>query len=238
MQIRDQSFALKQMFPPDDPCAVDLLRLMSGYNDLALIVDWLESHRGVPEDFSEQSWAAGRFELQIRLLRSIMHETLIVLEEAEQSSAFKELEAQIGEDGRRALARLREVREGKDEFSKRMLLFTRNKVAYHYDHGQFKKGLQGLIKKAGDEGPAHIHFIEDRSGQEFYYFAVADCVRVEMTDGLTGQASIKELDALMDLTRSFGTFLEALLNIYTKVHQPSLDLSLRGSPESGSADIR
>jgi len=223
--------------PPDDPCAVDLLRLMSGYNDLALIVDWLESHKEVPEDFSEQSWAAGRFELQIRLLRSIMHETLIVLEEAEQSSAFKELEAQIGEDGRRALARLREVREGKDEFSKRMLLFTRHKVAYHYDHGQFKKGLQGLIKKDGDEGRAHIYFIEDRYGQEFYYFAVADCVRVEMTDGLTGQASIKQLDALTDLTRSLGTYLEGLLEIYIRVQKLPLDLSLRSTPENGSADV-
>ncbi len=39
-----------------------------------------------------------------------------------------------------------------------MLLFTPHKAAYHYDHGQVKKGLQGLIKKAGDEGSGHIYF--------------------------------------------------------------------------------
>ena len=89
MKIRDQSFALKGMFPADDPCAIDLLRLMSGYNDLALIVDWLESHKKVQADFSEQSWAAGRLDLQIRLLRSILHESLIVLEEAEKVPAFE-----------------------------------------------------------------------------------------------------------------------------------------------------
>ncbi len=105
MKIRDKSFALKRMSPPDDPRATDLLRLISGYNALVLIVDWLESHKEVPEDFSGQSWAAGRFELQMRLLRSIIYETLMVLKEAQKFPAFEALEAQIGEDGRGAWAR-------------------------------------------------------------------------------------------------------------------------------------
>ena len=228
MTIRTQSFTIVKAFPPDDPLAVDLLRLMAGYNDIVLVVEWLGSNLEEPHDYHEKMWAAGRLDLQIRLLRATMHEILNVLEEMERLRHLSRLEGQIDEDGQSALTRLREVRKGQDEFSRRLLAMTRHTIAYHYDHGVFEKGLKRLLARYGENSQADLMFIEGRSGHEYYYLALADAVRVESVEGLTGGDGREELDALQDLTRALGTFLESLLKAYGRSNKIDLNFELRG----------
>jgi hypothetical protein len=60
MKLRKLSFPIEKTFSPSDPLAIDILRLMAGYNDMALFIEWLEEHLKEPEEFDEKnlgSWA-------------------------------------------------------------------------------------------------------------------------------------------------------------------------------------
>lgn len=228
MTIRVETFPAGDLFPANDALAIDLMRLMAAYNDLAFTVEWLEAHLTPPEGFNEQTWAAGRLDIQIRLVRSIMHETLKVIEDMKAQPGYSELEAKLDEEGRNALARLREVRTGQDRFSQLLLARTRDKTAYHYDHGLFKKAMGRLIERYSQSFDVRVLFIRnERSGLEQYYFPIADMTRVEMIGELTGEAKLQESEALISLTKSFGSFLQSLLITYAKEKGLSGDFRLK-----------
>lgn len=227
MRIRKEQFTIAKTFPPDDHLAIDLLRLMAGYNDLALIIEWQEAHLKEPEDFYETTWAAGRFDLQVRLLRAIMYEILKVIDELEKLEDFQKLKTMLTDEGKLSLERLHQVSAGKDSFGKRLLALTRNTTAYHYDRNLFKHALKRLITRYSGDADTNLLFIEDRFGHEQYYFSVADFVRVEIVEGLTGEGGTKELETLMELTRAFGSLLEDLLVSYTRLRGLPVNFALR-----------
>jgi hypothetical protein len=103
IKLRKLSFPIEKTFPPSDPLAIDILRLMAGYNDMALVIEWLEEHLKEPEEFNEKTWAAGRLDLQLRLLFAMMHETLNVLVEIQKQQDFPKLEKGLDGNGQGAL---------------------------------------------------------------------------------------------------------------------------------------
>lgn len=156
MKLRTLSFPIEKTFPPSDPLAIDILRLMAGYNDMALIIEWLENHLDEPADFDEKTWAAGRLDLQIRLLFAMMHETLNVLVEIEKQSGFAKLEKDLDGNGEEALAYLRQIRSGQDTLGAALLHSSRNKTTYHYDHNKFRDALKRLIDRFGKDSPINL----------------------------------------------------------------------------------
>jgi hypothetical protein len=96
--LRKLSFSIEKTFPSSDPPAIDIFRLMAGYNDMVLVIEWLEAHLKEPEDFDEKTWAAGRLDLQIRSLFGVMHESLNVLIGIQQQPEFPKLEGEKSGD--------------------------------------------------------------------------------------------------------------------------------------------
>jgi len=227
MKLRKLSFPIENTFPSTCPLAIDILRLMAGYNDMAIVIEWLEERLKEPEEFDEKTWAAGRLDLQLRLLFAMMHETLNVLVEIQKQPDFPKLEKSLDDNGQAALGFLRQIRAGQDELGRRLLALTRNKTAYHYDHVEFREGLKRLLDHFGPNSPATILFIEGESGQEQYYFMLVDAIRAEITHGLTGPENKQYLDKLLELTRSFGTFIESLLKAYASDRGLKTDFSLK-----------
>ena len=227
MEIRLEPFNVSETFPPSDPLAVDLLRLMAGYNDLAFVVEWVEAHLTEPDDDNEKTWAAGRLDLKLRLLYAIMYETLSVLDQMPHEDGFSRLERQLNQSGRSALTRLQQVRTGEDDVGKRLLNITRHKIAYHYDHGLFKKALSQVIERSGKTGRINLMFIKGMSGREQYYCFLADVVRAKISDDLVGGDTKRSLDTLLDLTRTFGTFLESFLIAYSQDRGLRIKFDLR-----------
>jgi len=227
MKIRPITFPIENSFPPSDPLAIDILRLMAGYNDLALIIEWQEDYLKEPPDTNDKTWAAGRLDMQLRLLYSVMHETLNVLQDIQKQPDFPKLERRLDSNGRDALNSLQQIRNGQDELGRKFLTLSRNKTAYHYDHNQFKDGLKRLIDRFGRDCTGNLFFMEHKSGREQYYFPLADMIRAEITQGLTGAANKEYLDKLLALTRSFGIFMESLLIAYASERGLKLDFSFK-----------
>jgi len=227
MKIRPVSFPIEKTFPPSDPLAIDLLRLMAGYNDLALVIEWLEEHLEEPDDQHEKSWAAGRLDLQLRLLFAIMHEILNVMEDLQGRPGFPQLEKRLNEKGRIALGYLRRIRTGQDNLGKKMVAMTRHKTAYHYDHNEFREGLTRLLDGFGRDSTTNLLFVEHKSGSEQYYFLLADMIRAEITQGLTGEANKEYLDKLRELTSSFGVLMESFLIAYASDRGLKIDFSFK-----------
>lgn len=226
---RSHAFVISTSFPPSDPIAVDLFRLQAAYNDLAFAFEWVDAHKRIPSDRHARIVAASRWSFQFRLLAGIMHETLNVLGQMESLPGFPHLEAKMDQDGRRSLERLRKVRSGQDQFSKKFLAITRHKTAYHYDRNEFADALQRLLARYGQTSQSHVLFIEESSGQEEFHFELPDEIRVEIAVGLTGGGGARdELNALLDLVGAFGTFLENILIAYSKDRGLEVDFRLRG----------
>ena len=43
------NFQVRNAFPPESPLAIDLLRLMSAYNDIYEVIDWMVAHQTTPK---------------------------------------------------------------------------------------------------------------------------------------------------------------------------------------------
>src|SRR5713101_7866276 len=154
MKLRKLSFPTEKTFPPSEPLAIDILRLMAGYNDMALVIEWLEEHLKEPEEFNEKTWAAGRLDLQLRLLFAMMLETLNVLVEIQKQPDFPRLEKVLDDNGQNALGFLQQIRAGQDDLGKKLPTLTRNKTTYHYDHVEFRDGLKRLLDRFGKDSEA------------------------------------------------------------------------------------
>jgi hypothetical protein len=56
---------------------------------------------------------------------------------------------------------------------------------------------------------------------------LADAIRAEIIQGLTGAANKDYMDKLLELTRSFGTFIESLLITYASARGLKTDFRLK-----------
>ncbi len=76
---------------------------MAGYNDLAYIVAWADTHKRIPVNPAALTLAAGRWFLQLRLMAAILHEILDVLDSIEKLSGFRDLEGSLDREAQAAL---------------------------------------------------------------------------------------------------------------------------------------
>lgn len=210
------SFSIGKTFPPTDPVAVDLLRLQAAYNDLSFVWEWASAHKKAPKGRLATKVVDSRSFLQFRHLAAIIWEALKVVKEMEELAAFKHLEKQMDADGRRNLKRLQRVLAGRDPLSKKFLAITRNKTTYHYDRGQFAQGLKRVLSRHGKDSQCDILSIEGSNVEEHFHFELPDQIRAEMIVGLTGADVNELLRNLLDLSKTFGTFVERLCVAYCK----------------------
>lgn len=210
------SFPVAKIFPSSDPLAVDLLRLMAGYNDLAYIVAWTDAHKRIPGIPAALTLAAGRWFLQLRLMAAILHEILDVLDSIQKLSGFRDLEGSLDRDAQAALDQLRSVRAGGDGTINRVLERTRDKTTFHFDRGKFRNGLNRMLARFGQDCKSTVLAVYEGTPQEVRpHYVLADEIRTEIAFGLTGAGGgQEELVAVINLVRALTTFLDGLFKAY------------------------
>src|SRR5688572_26710550 len=88
------TFVASSMFPPSSPFAMDILRLMAAYNDLAEILDWMIGTRANVTKRIAWKRARVRMSIQNRLLLGLLHEAFVVFDNMQGTPEFKILEQQ------------------------------------------------------------------------------------------------------------------------------------------------
>lgn len=94
-------FPLGTVFPLNDVIALDLLRLMAGFNDLSYLTEWVDAYfaGSMVKDPAKQNLAAGRWFCQLRFITSVMHEVLKVVNDLKGQKEFAILREQLDENG-------------------------------------------------------------------------------------------------------------------------------------------
>jgi hypothetical protein len=93
------SLLISKVFPIDNPMAIDILRLMSGCNDIYFLEEWVKGHMRTPTHRDALSLATGRNALQMRLMYSVLHESLVVIHQLKRRAGFEKLEPLLDEAG-------------------------------------------------------------------------------------------------------------------------------------------
>ena len=207
-------FIIRKFFPPDDQLAVDLLRLMAGLNDIDFLHEWVMENQAVPKSEAGKVLAASLWGLQFRLLASVLHEILNVIEEMERLEGFAALQERMVESGRLALRTLSNVRNGTDKFSSKFLAMTRHQTAYHYDRAQFRSALGKVLKRFGSESDTY-GILRSVEGKPQFHNPVPEFIRTEISRGLTGVGGgIDELKSLLHLEDQFHVFYRDIFVAY------------------------
>lgn len=209
-------FVIEKAFPSSDSISLYLLLLQGAYNDLQFIGEWVDSHSRNLTDKSATIFAGGRWSLQLRFWAAIVYEILKVLDKAAKDEQFMRLSTKMSTDARDALTRLLNVRLGPDRTLKKFLHRTRNRAAYHYDRDAFESAINKLLDRYGRDSKSHIIVTEGGADKKFH-FLLPDKIRTEIAVGLRGAGSgDKEIQALIDLSADFRTFLFGFFNAYAE----------------------
>ena len=211
-------FLVARVFPPTDPLAIDVLRLLAAENDLRHVDEWIRAHLQIPREELATLVGAGRWFLQLRLCASILHEAMKALSCMEGNGHLATLEKKLNSEGAQALVSLRRVLGGTNEV-KRLMARVRDKGTYHYDRGQFKKSLAQLLRRAGDQEESRL--IWERAGLfgGGTYHQFADAVRTEATLGIAGEAEVgsEKMQQITEVVEAFRAFVEGAFIAYVNV---------------------
>src|SRR5882672_6327950 len=143
------SVRIFDMFPVDDPIAIDILRLMFGCNDTYLVEQWANGTKAIPTNLGAQVITAGRNTLQLRLLCSFLIVSLEVLDGLLKRTEFEPIRTLLSFEGQSALSKLSEMRLRKVPPSasgwgvNETMLRARHTATAHYD---FEKARDALLK--------------------------------------------------------------------------------------------
>jgi hypothetical protein len=214
-----RSFVIGKVFPATDPIAIDLLRLMAGYNDLHFIMEWFEAHRTEAVNENVRRIATGRVSLQLRLMYSFLHESLVVINKMARRPEFKELLTHLNDEGKTALeslltVKLNGVKEGENTFNER-LLHARHTATFHYDEQKFMRVLEDWIKvRRSNEKSYFIDVSDDRLTGSLNYYLIADQIRADLSFGLRNPKQREEMQTMLAFTRSLSAFLSTVFQTY------------------------
>lgn len=210
-------FIIRKFFPSDDLLSVDLLRLMAGLNDLDFLYEWVMENQEVPKSEPGKVLAASLWGLQFRLLASVVHEILNVIEEMERLDGFAALRERMSESGRRALCSLLNVTNGTDKFSRKFLAMTRHQTAYHYDRKQFRSALEKVLKRFGPDSDTYV-ILRAIDGKPVCHNPVQEFIRTEISRGLTGEdGGIDEIRSLTRLEDHCHVFVRDIFIAYCQI---------------------
>ena len=213
-QHRAISFRIAEVFPSSDPAAVDLLRLMSGNNDLVFLDEWIAAHLKAPRHANSRAFAAGRRSTQARLLAAFLYEILNALDDIKGKPYFRELQRLFDKDGLIALTRLKAILRAKSKPPYSLLYQIRNKATFHYDRGETRTSLTSLLGRY-PQSTSTILLLRRRAGEKTpSYYVLADEVRTEISFGLSPQNFQTQFDSLRKIARDFTVVLECALLAY------------------------
>jgi hypothetical protein len=219
------TFVASILFPPSNPLAMDILRLMSAYNDLSEVVDWMIGMGAAGGKRIAWKRARIRMSIQNRILLGLLHEAFVVLDQMQGTQEFKVLEEKfLSGGGKEALMILRLANSGGTESIRSRLSDGRNQVAFHYDREAFEKGATVFSRMFVEKDGAESTMIYERNSRAYFYYA--EQVRENVGYGFNevdGDAQIavklgQYLTESKKLAHKMGGFLDELLLAYTQMN--------------------
>jgi hypothetical protein len=217
------SLLISKVFPIDDAIAIDILRLMSGCNDIYFLEEWVKGHMRMPTHRDALSLATGRNALQMRLLYSVLHESLVVIHQLKGRAGFEKLEPLLDDTGKEALRELLTIKlkefdfENQDWGINEAILRARHKTTFHYDPDKLKEALQRWLLDHSEKEESYIVIQEkDRILGTWPYYAVADMVRAEVAFGIRNPNHSDNLNRAFDLMRCLAAFTDNLFRAYVE----------------------
>ncbi len=215
------SLRIFDVFPKDDPIAIDILRLMFGCNDTYLIEEWANGTKAIPANTGAQVIAAGRNTLQLRLLCSFLSVWLEVLDGLIKRPGFEALCTLISSEGQLALSKLSKIQLKKVAPSARgwgvneTMLRARHTATAHYD---FEKARDALLKWRSNHGPTEagpVVFRQGLGGSDPFY-GIADMAIAEMSFELGNPNFWENVDGILELIHALRVFVDSLFWAFIK----------------------
>lgn len=217
------SILISGMFPPSDPIAIDLLRLMSGCNDIYFIEEWANGTKKIPKSREAMSVAAGRNGLQLRLMYSFLHESLCVVRDLKSRPQFEKLRHLLGNDGEEAFTDLMSIKLDGIKFTTRdwgineSILRARHTATVHYDFKKTNEALDRWLTDHGSNEESYVVFREkSRPFGKWPYYSIADMARAEIAFGISNKNHADNLIRALELMRFVETFTDSLFTAYIK----------------------
>lgn len=208
-------FPAYSVFPPSDVLASHLLALMSGYNDIVRLSDWLEAHQQIPKDELAKKIDDNRRSMQWRFILGILSEIRDSLNTLKADTThFQRLWDALNNDGRTAFQAIERHltwnSSGKTISLAQFLNAVRNRGAFHYIHAHFREGLTKLRQAFGDTDDGFI--IEGTLSKGRMRFSFADTVRNAAAFG--ADLDIKKINVELDNQISKVPEILGLLNTF------------------------
>jgi hypothetical protein len=211
------------MFPTSDPIAIDLLRLMSGCNDIYLLNTWIRATMQNPRTFFPRTIATGRISFQLRLLLSCLHESLVVLNDLIKRPRFAVLRSLLDSQEENALLELSKIKLKGVGFTTKhwdldeSILRARHTATFHYDFARTRETLDSWLRDRGSKEKGYILVGRDRDGLKGRsYYSVADMVRADAALGLGNQQYAKNLSKLSSLIDCLTVLADGIFIAYVK----------------------
>lgn len=228
------AFPAFELFPPADILGQDLLCLMSAYNDILRVVEWMQAYQHKPKDRLARKIDDQRRSMQWRLLLGLLHETSKSLKRmTSDQNRFRELFSYLDNDGRAAYEALKEFLSWNSSDAPKPLdafLFrVRNQGAFHYIRSHFGEGLKQLKESFGSVDDGFI--LEGTPAQGRIRFSFADTARNAAAFGANQDVNRinlelgKHLEEVLELMAQFNHFLQTAFFSYCRLRgfEPSED---------------
>lgn len=208
------AFPAFELFPPADNLGMDLLCLMSAYNDMLRVVEWMQVHQHQLKDPLARKIDDQRKSMQWRLLLGLLHETLESLKRMTgDQSQFEEILAELDDDGRIAFESLKKCLNWNSSDTPKslgaFLLGVRNQGAFHYIRNHFREGLKQLKESFGNVDDGFI--LEGPTEHGRIRFSFADTARNAAAFGAS--QDVKRLNL------ELGNHLEEVLELMARLNQ-------------------
>ena len=220
------AFTAFELFPPTDILGQDLLCLMSAYNDLLRVVEWMQVHQHQLKDPLVIKLDNHLKSMQWRLLLGLLHETLESLKRMTgDQNQFNELFSNLDNVGRTAYDTLKERLSWNSSDTPKplgaFLLGVRNHGAFHYIRNHFGEGLKQLKESFGSVDDGFI--LEGTPAQGRIRFSFADTVRNAAAFGASQDVEClnlelgKHLEEVLNLMAHLNQFLQSAFFSYCKL---------------------
>lgn len=169
------------------------------------------------------SLATGRNGLQMRLMYSVLHESLAVIHQLKGRAGFEKLEQLLDGAGKKALGELLTIKLKEFEFENQnwgineAILRARHKTTFHYDSDKLKEAPQRWLLDHSEKEESYI-VIQEKNGilGTYPYYAVADMVRAEVAFGIRNPNHSENLNRAFDLMRCLASFTDSLFRAYVE----------------------
>jgi len=154
----------------------------------------------------------------VRLITSFLHEALDVIGKITRLPEFNKLHQRMVAEGRNALARIKDVQDGRNPTLKELLRVTRSRATFHFDRDLMNKSLIKLLRRHG-QGVQSIIVLKQKGSSSNPIsirpiFFIADEVRLEGSFGMTNPDLENKIKPIFDLVGDLNTFLNHAFTAY------------------------